>query len=627
MLALFHDSIMHNVKKKGPFVQTLFTGMKALSATAGDTLGTTFQRNLFSSVHKSFGGKLRLIISGGAALNKRYWLGFRQMGFTIVEGYGLTETFGPITVSPGEDARWGSVGPALPENTVRIFEPDVNGIGEVLLKGSCVFQGYYNNDAQTREVFDRDGWFHTGDLGRLDKDGFLYLSGRKKDMIVLDSGKNVYPDELEDIFGASPLIEEIGIFGISGDNGEIVAAAIVPVKEIRKSSTITQASSIIYDELIRIGKNLPVYRRINDFVTVYNPLPRTTTRKLKKQELRKLYNSIKRKSGVRSVGEEQLSVMEMALMDSEEYIATLGAIASTSPKIEVSIINPRSHLEHDLGLDSLQRIDLLTSIEKRFGITVPDIIFDKMETVADIVSLIREHQTNRRTLSVENIMSLKERILNESPAYVTLPTNSSLFHKVTQQLVRTFTSRVSRLMITGINEVRTVTTPIIFASNHNQPDDVFDLLDSLPKTISNDTFHFADSRNNRYSAVRKMLHQHNLIIGAKENDPIELLRMSIAVIRGNKHLIAFPEGTMSKPMILGQFKSGIGLLACETGATIVPVKIVSPHHLASRQISGDKKAILFGKPISCRELYSNKPSSTCATEEIMSVVRSAIELL
>src|SRR5690606_17843564 len=152
------------------------------------------------------------------------------------------------------------------------------------------------NDELTAEVFDKDGWFHTGDLGKLDKDGYLYLSGRKKDMIVLDTGKNVYPDELEDYYGASPLIEELGIFGVKQNGTEIVAATIVPSLEIRKTHSIKQATEIIYNELIRMGKDLPVYRRISDFATVYSPLPRTTTRKLKKQELLKIYNSIKRKS-------------------------------------------------------------------------------------------------------------------------------------------------------------------------------------------------------------------------------------------------------------------------------------------------------------------------------------------
>ena len=180
MVALFYESVMHNVKKKGPIVTATFSAMLGLSTLLGKIGGDNFRRTLFSSVHKGFGGRLKMIISGGAALGKKYWNGFRLMGFSIVEGYGLTETFGPITVCPINNPRPGSVGPALAENEIRIADPNHDGIGEVLLRGSCVFTGYYKNEALTKEAFDGEGWFHTGDLGRLDADGFLYLSGRKK---------------------------------------------------------------------------------------------------------------------------------------------------------------------------------------------------------------------------------------------------------------------------------------------------------------------------------------------------------------------------------------------------------------------------------------------------------------
>ena len=157
MIALFYESIMHNVKKKGPIVNTAFAGLKAISATAGDTLGNRFRRGLFSSVHKGFGGKLRLIISGGAALNKKYWNGFRHLGFNILEGYGLTETYGPITVCPDEDPRFGSVGPALPENEIKIA--DRTNTESVKYVAELCFQRYYKNKELTSQVFDdQDGF-------------------------------------------------------------------------------------------------------------------------------------------------------------------------------------------------------------------------------------------------------------------------------------------------------------------------------------------------------------------------------------------------------------------------------------------------------------------------------------
>jgi long-chain acyl-CoA synthetase len=253
---------------------------------------------LFATVHKNFGGRLRVIISGGAALQKKYFTGFYRMGFNIVEGYGLSETFGAITLCPLESPRLGSVGIPLAENEVRIDNPDpAAGVGEVCFKGTNVFAGYYHNDELTKKAFDAGGWFHTGDLGRLDRDGFIYLVGRIKDVIVLDSGKNVYPDELEDFYCSSEIIEEIGVFSAMLKGREIAAALIVPSQEIRKNHTVAEATDFVRNEVLRLGRDLPSYKKITDFAVVYDPLPQTTTKKLKKNELREIYYSIKYTAG------------------------------------------------------------------------------------------------------------------------------------------------------------------------------------------------------------------------------------------------------------------------------------------------------------------------------------------
>ncbi|MBN1603390.1 MAG: AMP-binding protein [Chitinispirillaceae bacterium] len=627
MLALFYDTILHNVKKKGPAVVTMFSTMNALSRTVGNRLGDSFQRSLFATVHKSFGGKLRLIISGGAALNKKHWNGFRQLGFTIVEGYGLTETFGPITVSPGENARLGSVGPALSENEIRIDSPDHNGIGEVLLRGTCVFKGYYKNPEQTDLVFDQEGWFHTGDLGKLDKDGFLYLSGRKKDMIVLDNGKNVYPDELEDFYGTSPLIEEIGVFGIVNEGCEIVAAAIVPTKEICSSKTVTDAANILFDELTRIGKTLPVYRRITDFVTLYTPLPRTTTRKIKRHDLKKIYNSIKRKSANKTSGTEQLSVMEIAMMETLEYAGTIKAIMVAAPKTDERIINPRSHLEIDIGLDSLEKIELLTVIEKQFAVTVEDAVFEKMETVADVVSLLLENRLNKGPSTVSSILNFKARLLNNTPDYIKFPEKSKLFDTVLPQLNKLNPAFCHASEVKGLEKINNIILPMIFIANHNKPEDFLMLLESLPHVIRKETVTFNDPL---FKGSLSKLHffQDHILPLEKPNDPLEILKMSISVIKSGRNLILFPEGIISKPGILGSFKSGACLLAKETDAMIVPIKITGPYHLQSKFIHSKKTGLVIGMPLQYNDLFDDKTDAIQApVSDASAALRKIIERL
>ncbi|HEX2958905.1 MAG TPA: AMP-binding protein [Chitinispirillaceae bacterium] len=627
MLALFYDGIIHNIKKKGPLVRTLFSGMNTLSRTAGPTLGNGFQRNLFSSVHKSFGGKLRLIISGGAALNKKHWNGFRQLGFTIVEGYGLTETFGPITVSPGEDARPGSVGRALDENEIRIDNPDHNGIGEVLLRGTCVFKGYYKNHEQTLQVFDNEGWFHTGDLGRLDKDGFLYLLGRKKDMIVLDNGKNVYPDELEDIYSTSPLIEEIGVFGVVHDECEVVVAAIVPSKEIQTSKTLSEAASILFDELTRIGKGLPVYRRITDFVTLYTPLPRTTTRKIKRHDLKKIYNSIKRKSSSKTSGTEQLSVMEIAMMETHHYASTIKAIITVAPKTDERIINPRSHLEIDLGLDSLEKVELLSTIEQMFNITISDTVFEKMETVADLVSLVMENQHSKGVSTVTSILNFKTRLLNETPEFIKFPPKSKISDAVLPHIGKLSPFYRHAKEIKGLERLLNINLPMIFIANHNQPEDILTILESLPHNIRKETVTFNDPLlKNFFSKIH--FFQDHLLNLEKPNDPLEILKMSISVIRSGKNLILFPEGNISKPGILGPLKNGACLLAKETEAMIIPMKISGPFHLQSSTMPSDVTNLIIGKPLQYSDLFEDRIEALKASvSDASAVLRRIIEKL
>lgn len=607
MIALFYDGIMHNVKKKGAITKTIFSGMKTVSATGGNLIGNDIRRAMFSSIHKKFGGKLRMVISGGAALGKKYWTGFKLLGFEVLEGYGLSETFGPITLSPRENPQLGSVGLPLGKNEVKITNPNEHGIGEVCFKGDCVFKQYYKNEKLTNEVFDSDGWFHTGDLGKIEKNGQLFLLGRKKDMIVLDNGKNVYPDELEDFYGISELIEEIGIFGIVKDNHEAVAATIVPSKDIRDQKTIKEATDIIYDELVRLGKKLPVYRRISDFVIIYTPLPRTTTRKLKKHELIKMYNSIRRKSANRLIPDDQLSVIEMAMMETEEYLGIVDGIKQISPNIDLRIINPRTHLEIDLATDSLTMIELLSYIENRFSITINDEVFDKMETIADLVSLIREQKNDNKKMTLDSIMGLKERILSYDTNDYFIDEKQNLVASATGSAIQKLSSKISSVKSYGTEYLFQENAPLIFASNHNHPFDAFWILGALPHSIRKKTIFPADHEKQKYPLFPYSIYTQNVLRVERYNDPIEALKFSLSVLRKNKNLIVFPESNLSSPGLIGQFKSGIGLLSKETNATIVPIKIAGPLHLKSQNphYNTRKRTVIFGTPVTISELIAN----------------------
>ncbi len=264
-----------------------------------------------------------------------------------------------------------------------IYQPDAAGIGEVCFRGANVFLGYYNNKELTQKVFDSEGWFHTGDVGRIDKDGFVFLSGRIKDIIVLDSGKNVYPDELEDYYSSSESIEEIGVFSARLKGKEIAAALIVPSLDIRRNYSATDGADIIRNEVLRLGRDLPSYKKVTDYAIVNDPLPRTTTRKLKKHELRELFYSVK-ESGDGRRDKHEISATDASLMATEEYrvIAEFaGELSRKSPEVKLA---PFLNLEIDLGLDSMKKLDLMCMVERRFRFTFPDEDLVRLETLGDV---------------------------------------------------------------------------------------------------------------------------------------------------------------------------------------------------------------------------------------------------
>ncbi|HRR42269.1 MAG TPA: AMP-binding protein, partial [Syntrophales bacterium] len=274
MWELFFDAMVGKIRAQSMAKYRLFMFfLKAAPVLRALGLGV-LPRKVFGPVHEIFGRKMRFFISGGAPLKKEYFRYYQRMGFEIMEGYGLSETTGPIAIPYYKDAVAGAVGPPIPGNEVRIKEVNADGIGEIWLRGEAVMAGYYRNDAANREAFDAQGFFNTRDLGYVDRKGHIHITGRKKNVIVLDSGKNVYPEELELHFRSSPAIAEIAVFGRKIDGRETVYAVIVP------SLKGPDSYEAVREEIARLNRSLPAYRRVSRFALAADPLPRNSTRKI-----------------------------------------------------------------------------------------------------------------------------------------------------------------------------------------------------------------------------------------------------------------------------------------------------------------------------------------------------------
>ena len=244
------------------------------------------RRKLFKQVLDGLGGKMRLIISGGAPLDKNVSIKFNELGVRLIQGYGLTETSPVISAENDKYIRNGSVGFPMRHLTVEIVNKDKDGIGEVRVKGPNIMMGYYENEEATNKVL-KDGWFYTGDLGYIDNDGFLFLTGREKDVIVMKNGKKVFPEELEVLVNNLPEVEECFIYGMAqkGDkNDPMVSVKIVYNKDAIINRNENELYDILWNEIKEINKTLPPYKYIKNMIITDKPLIKTTTHKIKRKE-------------------------------------------------------------------------------------------------------------------------------------------------------------------------------------------------------------------------------------------------------------------------------------------------------------------------------------------------------
>lgn len=246
------------------------------------------RKKIFAEIHNNLGGKLKILVAGGAALDPETSKGFNELGFNLWQGYGLTETSPVIAVELAGSQRIGSIGKKFPSVEVKTLDQDKEGIGELLVKGSSVMIGYYNNEEATQKAIDKEGWFHTGDLAKIDKDGYIYITGRKKDVIVLQNGKNIYPEELEILINKVQGIKETMVYGMPEDGDLTISAKVVYdknlIKEVYKLETKEEIEKFINDEIKKINKTMPAYKYIRNVIITEEELIKTTTLKIKRHE-------------------------------------------------------------------------------------------------------------------------------------------------------------------------------------------------------------------------------------------------------------------------------------------------------------------------------------------------------
>ena len=290
---VIYRKLLKGIEKKGK-LETVKKGVKISQALL--KIKIDVRKKLFKEIHANLGGKLRLALAGGAALDAETQKGFNDLGITLLQGYGLTESAPVIAAETPKNRRVGSIGRKLPSVEVKIENPDEDGVGELLAKGPNIMLGYYENEEATKATLDKDGWLYTGDLAKIDKDGYIYISGRKKSVIVLNNGKNVYPEELENLLNKVEGVKESFVYEKKEDDGDIkVCTKIVYDKELIKELYNIEGEEnikeFLWNKVKEVNNLMPKYKYIKEMIITEEELIKTTTLKIKRhEEMKKIFN-------------------------------------------------------------------------------------------------------------------------------------------------------------------------------------------------------------------------------------------------------------------------------------------------------------------------------------------------
>ncbi|GBR73756.1 long-chain-fatty-acid--CoA ligase [Candidatus Termititenax aidoneus] len=594
---LFFDGIAAKVKAQSALKYFLFmTILNTAPVWRKIPLLNKALAKVFEPVHQVIGKEMKFFISGGAALKPKYFKYYSNMGVKIIEGYGLTETTGPACLSNLLHNTLGSVGGPIEGNEVTLRNINKDGVGEIWMRGVSVTPGYYNNPQANAEAFDRDGWFNTGDLGFKDKRGELHITGRFKNMILLDSGENVYPEELEAYYQYSPLIEEISIFGYRINGAENVFAVIVPREKNKESYARLKA------EIEKMNRGLPSYKTISAFAVSFTPLPRNSTKKIV------VRNVIKElEQGKYQRGDAGQGVRRQYKPDEPRQKEILKILAEKFSDVRV-FYQDTTLLE--LKVDSLKLLDLAAYLEQRLGVVIK---LDELAAKQDLKEIV-EYVAGCPALSAP-----PEDQLTGPLHYKVKPSGNPLL-SFYAWVCGNISSR--RWNLTVKNPELYAVENCIFAPNHQSYLDIIWLWVTMPKAARRKTYILA-KRELAFLAWLLGGRLPVIYVDRQQSQALASLKAGADVLRQGCSLIVFPEGTRSLDGRLGEFKIGAALLAHKLDKKIVPVKIKGAYEIYSRRRRlPDWKAKVKGEMILNQPL---DPRDFASAEELNNKLKDVIE--
>jgi long-chain acyl-CoA synthetase len=517
-----------------------------------------FSKKIFKKVHNGLGGHVEILVCGGAALEKKVGNFYANLGFELLEGYGMTEAAPMITFSRPGKVIMGSPGHALPRIQIEIRD------GEIVAKGKNIMQGYYNKPDETAETL-RDGWLYTGDLGYINKKGYLYITGRKKDIIVLSNGKNISPVELETKLSSK--YDEISDAAVFLYHNQL-HVVIVPNYKFLVSKEIKDFKQYFKSVILPdFNKDLSSYKRIMQFSIVNQELPRTKLGKIQRFKLAEFIDQARDKKNTTNHPE------------CEEYISIKNFIEN-----EVDMeISPDDHIEYDIALDSLGKLSLIDFIDKNFGIKISEESLTSFPSIKQMVEHIKNNKLWHKLESTNWTEILKQRVSLKLPK--SWPTLNFI-----KFISKAFFKLYFRFKVKGYQNLPE--GPCIIAPNHQSYFDGLFVASLLKRKTMKSTFFYAKKKHVNNWFLKFLASKNNIIVMDLNTGLQESIQKMAEVLRNGKKLIIFPEGTRTKTGNVGEFKKMFAILSKEINVPVVPVAIKGAYRALP---AGKKIPKLFSK--------------------------------
>jgi len=558
---MLHRRIKTRLRERGDWIADLADNVIDFNAWVRDNTPFNLGPIVFFPIHQGMGGKMRYLISGGSALSEKVQKDLHGLGFTVLEGYGLTESSPVLTVArPGNKLLRGSVGRPLPGVEVRIDSPDENGVGEVFARGQNVMVGYYNNEAATDSVL-ADRWLKTGDLGRLDEDGNLFIVGRSKDVIIDSNGKNIYPDEIEDHYGKSPFVKEMSVVGLpDSDGGERIAALVVPDYERDIALPRTETNKKVEEHFREVSASLPFAKRVKVLHITPFELPRTATRKVKRGEVVEMLETLENRSKSKTK-----TLVETKGDDNSLWIRKVVATVSNRSLGEVATEDKLA----DLGFDSLMFVELQAAVEDAGGRVLSPDTLNEIQTVRELLTAVQRVDKSKKLADEPRVPDIQE----EDEIYI-----PGVVRRVGNAVVDFATDALyDNVLNTRIDGESNVPQHVNFivAPNHTSHIDTGLVKKALGKAVAEQTVAVA-AADYWFDTKYKRAYMNNfttLVPIERTGSLRQSLRHVTQILNEGYNALIFPEGGRQESGEIAEFKPIIGYLALNQKIGILPIYI------------------------------------------------------